>query len=111
MVTEAEKRRVGALIRHRRQVLDLRQPELAARLGVSRQSVSKWETGLSYPGRSLGKIEDVLGISLTANGTEPSPPTDPRERELWALLAADGLTPAQAWEVIEGVRRTRRRAG
>lgn len=60
MVSEAEKRRVGVLIRHRRQALGLDQPEFAQRVGVSRQAVSKWENGQSYPQRYAGKIEAVL---------------------------------------------------
>ena len=109
MVTEAEKRRVGALIRHRRQVLDLSQTGFAGRVGVSRNAVSKWETGLSYPLRHAGKIEAVLGISLAANGRTPEPPADLKERELWDLLMAEDFTPAEAWGVIEEYRRRKQR--
>ena len=107
MVTEAEKRRIGVLIRHRRQALDLDQWAFAEQVGVSRQSVSKWETGQSYPGRFAGKVEAVLGISLLAESV-PAPPADPRERELWDLAVQD-MEPAQAWEVIEEYRRRKRR--
>lgn len=104
MVTEAEKRRVGALIRHRRQVLDLSQTGFAGRVGVSRNAVSKWETGLSYPLRHAGKIEAVLGISLSANGVTRLPPADPQERELWDLAVVDA-GPEGAWAVVEEYRR------
>lgn len=41
------------------------QEELADRLGVSRQSVSKWETGEAYPDTDkLVSICDVFGVSL-----------------------------------------------
>ena len=40
----------------------LSQEELAFRLGVSRQSVSKWESGQSTP--ELERIIDLFGISL-----------------------------------------------
>lgn len=43
------------------------QEELADRLGVSRQSVSKWETGEAYPETDkLISICDLFGISLDA---------------------------------------------
>jgi transcriptional regulator with XRE-family HTH domain len=108
MVSEAEKRRVGALIRSRRQVLGLRQPELAERVGASRQSVGSWETGQSYPLRYVGKIEAVLGVSLTASNITPPPPTDPHERRIWDLAIQD-MDAGAAWEVIGEYRRRRRR--
>lgn len=107
MVSEVEKRRVGALIRHRRQVLGLRQPAFAERVGVSRQTVSKWETGQSYPERYAGKVEAVLGISLLADGA-PTLPTDPTERKLYDLAVIDS-GPEGAWAVIEQYRRAKRR--
>ena len=43
----------------------LSQEELAFRLGVSRQSVSKWESGQSTPELELIiEIADLFGISL-----------------------------------------------
>lgn len=43
------------------------QEELADRLGVSRQSVSKWETGEAYPDTDkLVVLCDVFGVSLDA---------------------------------------------
>ena len=92
VVSEAEKRRVGALILRRRQVLDLKQPDLAQRVGVSRQTVSKWETGLSYPGRNVGKVEAALGISLTEPDAQLDfDPDDPDEARIasWAFYTID----------------------
>lgn len=41
------------------------QEELAQRMGVSRQSVTKWETGLSAPDLDrLVELADTLGVSL-----------------------------------------------
>lgn len=103
---------IGTLIAKRRHVLGLSQQQLAARVGVARDTVSMWERNRQFPHRHLGKLEDVLGISLAENGTEPQPPTDPRERELWALLMATyGLTPAEAQKFVEEARRAQRRAG
>lgn len=68
------------LLRTRR---ELSQEDLAAALGVSRQSVSKWETGQSVP--DLDKIirmADLFGVSvdeLVREGEPPAPPqTEPR---------------------------------
>ena len=38
---------LGEKIHHYRKQLSLSQEELAERIGVSRQAVSKWETGVS----------------------------------------------------------------
>lgn len=62
--------RVGATIRRRRQALGWTQHELAERVGVHVNAVTKWENGQHYPGRKLGKLEAVLGISLA---DEPEP--------------------------------------
>ena len=43
---------LGENIRKRREELRLSQGYVAEQLGVSRQAVSKWETGQSEPGKS-----------------------------------------------------------
>ena len=50
------------------------QEELAAKLGLSRQAVSKWENDVSSPDISiLSDLADILGVSLdTLLGKEPS---------------------------------------
>lgn len=62
---------IGRAIRRRRQVLGWEQQELADRVGVHVNSVQKWEAGTHYPRRKLGKLEEVLGISLS---DKPEPP-------------------------------------
>ena len=43
----------------------LSQEELADRLGLSRQAVSKWERGLSFPDVSmLEPLSELLGVSI-----------------------------------------------
>lgn len=69
----ARSKRVGAVIRRRRQALGWEQRELAGRVGVHVNSVQKWESGTHYPGRKLGKLEAVLGIRLDG---EPEPEPD-----------------------------------
>ncbi len=55
---------IGTRIKKRRQVLHLRQRQLADLVGVDRTAVSNWERGKHLPTRYLGALEDVLGISL-----------------------------------------------
>ena len=57
----------GELIRKRRSALGMNQAELAARVGVSRNTVAGWETNHSRP--DLGTLPDLcraLRISLDA---------------------------------------------
>lgn len=73
------------------------QDDLAEQLGVSRQSVSKWETGQSTPDLDrIIRLADLFGVSvdeLVREGERLQPP-EPQvvyvEREKW------GLTPVQA---------------
>ena len=56
----------------------LSQEELAAQLGVSRQSVSKWEQGLSFPEtEKLIQLSEMMGTSIDSllkGEAEPSQP-------------------------------------
>lgn len=53
-------------IRHQREKLGFSQELLAEKIGVSRQAVSKWETGLSFPStQKLVMLADLFGISVT----------------------------------------------
>jgi transcriptional regulator with XRE-family HTH domain len=60
---------IGRTIAHARHRKRMTQMALAARLGVSRNSVAMWEAGTQFPQRHLGAIEEVLEISLA--GYEP----------------------------------------
>ena len=56
---------LGQRISHYRKQLNISQEELGARLGVSRQAVSKWETGLSAPDiNNLLALAREFGVSL-----------------------------------------------
>ncbi len=56
---------MGERIKHHRKRLGLTQEQLAERLGVSPQAVSKWENNLSCPDISLlPELAEVLGISV-----------------------------------------------
>jgi len=53
---------IGTKIKKRRQALGIRtQQELADLVGVSRTTVSDWESGRHLPERFIGKLEEVLG--------------------------------------------------
>mgnify|MGYP002098837519 FL=1 len=56
---------IGSKIQNRRKAMGLSQEELAQRTGVSRQAVTKWETGQSAPDLDrLVRLCDELGVSL-----------------------------------------------
>lgn len=96
---------LGQRISLYRKKLNISQEELGARLGVSRQAVSKWETDLSAPDlNNLIGLARELGVSvaeLTETPEEPvpdaayveKPPTPPSDfpqcrkgRLLWIVL-------------------------
>ena len=65
-------------IRQAREALDLTQEDLAEKLEVSRQAVSKWELGASVPSQeNLKLLEEILGIEFPAPETAPSEKTGP----------------------------------
>lgn len=93
---------LGENIVRLRTAMDLSQEALADRLGVSRQSVSKWETDASVPELDkLIRLGEVFGVSLDelVKGK-----TTPEERE------REGEKPVQA-EPVRPVRNGSRTAG
>ena len=74
---------LGQRISLYRKKLNISQEELGARLGVSRQAVSKWETDLSAPDmNNLLALAREFGVSLaelTETPEEPAPSTTPVE--------------------------------
>ncbi len=83
------------LLRTRR---ELSQEDLAAALGVSRQSVSKWETGQSVP--DLDKIirmADLFGVSVDELVREGDPPAPPQAepRVVYLMQEKKGFTGTQ----------------
>ena len=56
---------IGKRIKDARQKNNITQESLAEQLGISRQTVSSWETGKSYPDIvSVIKMSDIFNISL-----------------------------------------------
>ena len=56
---------IGSVIRDRRRAMSMTQEQLAEGLGVTCQSVSRWENGATYPDiEYLPILADLFGISL-----------------------------------------------
>ncbi len=51
---------IGERIRKYRRELDLTQDELAQAIGISNQSISKWERGDGYPDRTAPEYSKLL---------------------------------------------------
>ena len=95
---------LGQRISLYRKKLNISQEELGARLGVSRQAVSKWETDLSAPDlNNLIGLARELGVSVAELTETPSSRANPIrllrsgvERSVSHLLTACRLTPNRA---------------
>lgn len=69
---------IPEIIKQAREELGMTQEDLAERLEVSRQAVSKWELGASVPSpENLALLEEVLGVSFPAPEEEPAPEQGP----------------------------------
>jgi transcriptional regulator with XRE-family HTH domain len=91
---------VGARIRHRRAVLGLNQTELALRVGVTFQSIQKYERGTNRVSASrLQEIAEVLSVPVshffeglasreTAAASEPPPAGELTAQEIRDLNGA-----------------------
>ena len=56
---------IGKYLSQLRKFYKITQDELAGRLGVSRQAVSKWETGVTVPDiELLLKLSEIYGVSI-----------------------------------------------
>lgn len=56
---------LGNRIKEEREKLNLSQDELAEKMDISRQAISKWETGNSYPDiEKILKLSDIFNLSL-----------------------------------------------
>jgi transcriptional regulator with XRE-family HTH domain len=56
---------LGSRIKEARESLNLSQDELAEKMAISRQAISKWETGKSYPDiEKILKLSDIFNLSL-----------------------------------------------
>lgn len=80
------------------------QDDLAEKLEVSRQSVSKWETGQSTPDLDkIIKLADLFGVTvdeLVREGERPQPPEPPQPQVVYVERERQGLTAVQKTGVV-----------
>lgn len=93
-----------------RKAKGLSQEELAARLHVVRQTVSKWEKGLSVPDADLlVRLAEVLDVSvsqLLGAGVPPEAPADQVAEQLARIneqLAIKNRRAKRIWQCVAGV--------
>lgn len=82
---------IGANIQSRRRAVGLTQEQLAERLGVSRQTVAKWEAGDTTPDlANAGALAQVLDVSLDAlvafDAESSGLPMPPRGKHLFGTV-------------------------
>lgn len=89
----------GALVAAERKKKGMTQDELAARLSITPQAVSKWENGIGYPDVTLfPKLAEALGLPVERlfGKTEASPPAVspafPHSFDGLALIGSEGYT-------------------
>ena len=90
-------------ILHLRTAQGMSQGDLAERLEVSRQSVSKWETGQSVPDLDkIIRLADLFGVSvdeLVREEARPEPP-QPESQIIYMERESRGLRPAQVAGIV-----------
>ena len=93
-----------------RKAKGLTQEELAVRLHVVRQTVSKWEKGLSVPDADLlVRLAEVLEVSvsqLLGAGVPPEAPADQVAEQLARIneqLAIKNRRARRIWKIVAGV--------
>ena len=100
---------LGDNIRNLRKAKGLSQDELAAKLNVVRQTVSKWENGLSVPDSEM-LITIAEELDTTVSNLLDEAITPPEETELQKLSAKLEIVNKQIAQQNESRRKTRRTA-
>ena len=81
--------RVAEIIRTAREGLGLTQEDLAEKMDVSRQAVSKWELGASLPtAENLDRLSELLGVTFPPEEDGAPPEADkPSSSVPWKAIA------------------------
>lgn len=75
---------ISEIIKQAREELGMTQEDLAERLEVSRQAVSKWELGASVPSpENLKLLEELLGVEFPAPEAAEAVPEIPPKPPFW----------------------------
>lgn len=101
---------IGENIRSFRRKMNLTQEQLADRLGVSFQSVSRWENGLTYPDMELlPALTGIFGISadelLGVSEAKKEQAAEELLKELKELSEREDTSPERMIEIIREIRR------
>lgn len=101
---------IGENIRSSRRRLDMTQEQLADRIGVSYQSVSRWENGLTYPDMELiPALAEIFGISTDELfGMENSQKEKEAEKTLGELIKVSREKEPPVEKIKELIRKIRR---
>lgn len=99
---------LGEMIRAKREERDMTQQELAELLHVTRQTVSRWESGSRCPDLILSKqIADAFGISLdelvSSSDVDTYVPKKMTSSDIKKMLAALFLVILSVWILVFGV--------
>ena len=99
---------LGEMIRAKREERDMTQQELAELLHVTRQTVSRWESGSRCPDLILSKqIADTFGISLdelvSSSDVDTYVPKKMTSTDIKKMLAALFLVILSVWILVFGV--------
>ena len=95
--------KTGCLIAERRKQLNMTQKELAQKLHVSAQAVSKWERGLSFPDVSL--LEPLtqqldLTVSEVLTGSRDVAPQEELIRDSLRLSISQSVVKIKTWQKL-----------
>lgn len=94
---------IGDRIKYHRKRLGLTQEQLAERLGVSPQAVSKWENNLSCPDISiLPELSGIFGITIDALLGNTAEPQQVHEAELVEEKNDSDMNFSWQWESKKG---------
>lgn len=95
---------LGSNIKAKRKALKLSQEYVAEQLGVSRQAVSKWETGQSEPTASnLVELARLFDVSITelAEPEDTKSASSPKRKPVFAILALASYSASAILYTIE----------